>query len=213
MKLLLFGVAAAGLASSAVAERALSGGAGAVIQSSTTPPYSLGREFGSAVQKPSASQDLSSDHINGHTTGMDSTVTADIEAISALQGDGREGIRFSLSVKNRELKAYRVRYAVEVVDDFDTYYVGPEHSSVKASPNWSGQLDIPPGLPDGNYYLRVTIVGVKEGKLADDEQATFSIAKRQFFAVDSGRVSLLDWAQFQERLILAGDVDAKDARQ
>ena len=197
MKGILAVVILAGLAAGVGASHVLDGSLANAKPLSIGSPdgvlkYDLGRRFATKVPVSQAALPQA---------GMDGPFTVDLNPELVLTDGVKEGLRFALKIRNSRPLTHRIQYAVEVIDEFDTYYVGPEKSPrLSASPNWEGGLDIPPGLPDGNYYLRLTLVGVREGKLEDDELASFSIAKRQFFAIEKGAVTLLDWWEFQQRL-------------
>jgi hypothetical protein len=136
-----------------------------------------------------------------HTNGADGPVVVELIATGAVTDGDREGLRLTLKMSDRKNVHRRAQYVVEVVDEYDDYFVGPQTSSVLAGlPDWAGEVEIPPGLPDGNYYVRITMVGVRLGTaVPKGEQDSFSVAKRQYFTVQNGKIQLLDWTSFRER--------------
>jgi hypothetical protein len=146
-----------------------------------------------------------------HSHGMDGPLQVRLEPAAILSDGTRQGLQFELSMTDEPMRRHRLRYAIEVVDAFDVHYVGPEKSAVlQATPGWQGVLEIPPGLPDGTYYVRVTVVGVLDGKPREGESDSFAITEMQYFSVEAGEVQLLDWTRYQEHLADTGEPIASE---
>lgn len=147
--------------------------------------------------------------------GPEGPIQVHLEPSAIVQNSqAQQGIQLTLTIDNEEDFWHLVRYAVEVVDAFDAHYVGPQQSeNYRAGKTWTRSIEIPPGLPDGVYYLRVTVAGVGQDEPAAKEPGNevsteFSVAKRVYFALAQDQVELLDWSQYQQRLTeAAGPVE------
>lgn len=181
--------------------------AAAMSQAASDGEYRVVRKIARAAVASGTAHDTGM-----QTHGSEGPVQVRLEPSAIIQdAQKQEGLQLELSIDNEEEFGHLAQYAVEVVDSFDVHYVGPELSEKhQTGKNWARGIEIPPGLPDGVYYLRLTVAGVGQAvpvarEPGNEVDSEFSVQKMVYFAIAGDRVELLDWGQYQERLTEAAE--------
>ncbi len=127
-----------------------------------------------------------------HVCDAEGDVESELEASAIVTRDGRQSLVVEVTSKAKK-DGLALAHSVAVYDEWGQEYVPPEiGKKEKASRTGTSKtFELPPGLPDGNYYAELlTAHGALLGK-----ESTVA-ANRLYFTVDAGEIEVVEAAEF-----------------